>query len=100
MHWEYITVSYAGGLNVKLLSKWYDSILKPWVIEDKAEGKRSLDDLQLIQEAGKEVSAARSLFSQVEDPDMMDWAVYSLTAAEKRYDYLIKRYRQKKDQSS
>jgi hypothetical protein len=45
--------------------------------------------------AGEEVAAAQNIYSEVGDPDLVDWAVYQLTAAEERYNYLLKKYRQK-----
>ncbi len=94
MQWEDIA-SYARGLKMKLWAKWYDSIRKPWIIEEKEENKNNDYDLKFIQDAKDEVSEAENIFSRADDPDMVDWAIYNLTAAEKRYNYLIKKYKQK-----
>ena len=69
---------------------------KTWIVPAEDEVNPVLDDVQIIKQAREDVAAARNVYAQVEDPDMVEWAVYSLTAAEKRYDYLLKKYRQKK----
>ncbi len=49
---------------------------------------------QMLEIAKQELDSAYNLFARAEDPDMIEFAVYNLKAAEKRYDYLIKRARQ------
>ncbi len=48
-----------------------------------------------IEKARRELFAARSFFESVSDHDMVDHAVYSLQAAERKYAYLMKYARQK-----
>lgn len=74
----------------------WNGIRKSWIMTSAEEPSEPLDEIKLIQMAGEEVAAARNIYSEVEDSEMVDWAVYKLTAAEKRYDYLLKKYRQKK----
>jgi len=97
MQWDIV---YCGlnleGRCMKAWSKVWDGIRKPWIIKAEEEPDLEIDDIKVIKMAGDEVAAARNSYAEVEDPDMVDWAVYSLTAAEKRYDYLLKKYRQKK----
>lgn len=81
---------------MKAWSTMWNGIRKPWIMTPAEEPGEPLDEIKLIQMAGEEVAAARNIYSEVEDPEMVDWAVYKLTAAEKRYDYLLKKYRQKK----
>lgn len=76
------------------ICKLWSYIRKLWMIDDEKPNPE-VDEIKLIQMAGEEVSAARNLFSRADDPDMVDWAIYSLTAAEKRYNYLFKKYKQK-----
>lgn len=78
-------------------SKMWNEIRKQLIIRPAEEPGEPLDEIKIIQMAAEEVAAARNIYSAVEDPDMVDWAVYRLTAAEKRYDYLLKKYRQKKE---
>ena len=81
---------------MKAWSKALQCIRKTWIVPAEDEVNPVLDDVQIIKQAGEDVAAARNVYAQVEDPDMVEWAVYSLTAAEKRYDYLLKKYRQRK----
>lgn len=49
---------------------------------------------QVIEEARREWLRAGSYFENVTDPDLIDHAIYSVRAAEKKYMYLLKRARQ------
>lgn len=62
-------------------------ILSPTGNEGNEE---SLSPDRMLQEAYQELVQAQNLFSRVEDPDMIDYAIYAMKAAEERYDYLIK----------
>ncbi len=73
---------------------WKNISWNPWIMKDKRDINH-IDDVEEIKKAVEEMDQARSIYSQVDDPEMVDWAVYSLTAAEKRYDYLLKKYRRK-----
>jgi len=53
------------------------------------------DDYLALADAHQEWVAARNFFEQVSDPDLVDYAVLSLKAAEKRYVYLWKRVRER-----
>ena len=81
---------------MKLWEKGWDSLLKLFSCE--AEDKQAIkpDEIQLLQEAREQLNEARNLFARVEDPDMVECAIYSLTAAEKRHNYLIKRFKEDK----
>lgn len=43
-----------------------------------------------IDDARREWLSACSFFNEVSDPDLVDMAIYSMDAAEKRYIYLLK----------
>ncbi len=47
-----------------------------------------------VKQAWQEWQDARQRFNQVSDPGMVDYAVYSLQAAERRYIYLLQKARQ------
>lgn len=51
------------------------------------------DDYIALADAHQEWMAARTFFEQVTDPDLVDYAILSLQAAEKRYIYLWKKVR-------
>lgn len=46
------------------------------------------------EQARREWQLARSYFDTVTDPDLIDFAIYNLKAAERRYTYLLKQVRQ------
>ncbi len=58
------------------------------------EKDRYNDDYQALVEAHSEWLAARDYFEEVTDPDLVDYAILSVQAAEKRYVYLWKRMRE------
>lgn len=53
------------------------------------------DDYLALTEAHREWLAARDFFEQATDPDLIDYAILSLKAAEKRYVYLWKKMRER-----
>lgn len=59
---------------------------------NKADPTR-FEEHDLIEQAHREWQAARALFEQVSDPELIDQAIHRLTATEKRYVYLLKRFR-------
>jgi ABC-type nitrate/sulfonate/bicarbonate transport system substrate-binding protein len=48
----------------------------------------------LIDEAKKDWQEARAYFNTVTEPELVDHAIYTLGAAEKRYVYLLKKARE------
>ena len=66
-------------------------ILKP---EEETE---IIGDDEIITQALEEINQAWNLFSEVEDPELIDYAVYSLKAAEVKYNYLVKRLKRKEE---
>jgi len=58
------------------------------------EGERR-DLLEALEDAWEEWQAAQNFFSEAADPDLVDQAIFRLEAAERRYDYLWKLFRQK-----
>jgi len=53
------------------------------------------DDFHALSEAHREWLAARDFFELATDPDLVDYAILSLKAAERRYVYLWKKMREK-----
>lgn len=58
---------------------------------DHRQPEVAITDEELLEEAYQELVEARSLFTQVQEPEMIDYAIFHLKAAEQRYDYLIRR---------
>lgn len=46
-----------------------------------------------VEEAKAEWVAARQYFETVSDPDLIDFAIFNMEAAERRYTYLLKQAR-------
>jgi hypothetical protein len=80
---------------MNLWAKVWDSLLKILECESEDKPARKTDEIQLLQEAHEQLDEARNLFARAEDPEMVECAIYSLTAAEKRYNYLLKRFKNK-----
>ncbi len=59
------------------------------------EKYRYLDDRAVLAQAHRDWMAARKLFEFTTEPDLVDYAIHSLQAAERRYIYLWKKARQK-----
>lgn len=60
-------------------------------IVQKAEKKEPTNDIFINAEcARKEWEYAKNIFENVSDPDLIDYAIYNVKAAEKKYTYLIK----------
>jgi len=55
-------------------------------------------DLATVKEAGNELRLAYQILSQADEEDMVDYAVFTVKAAEKRYGYLLKKYKQQEKQ--
>lgn len=73
---------------------WWDNILRG------ISGQRSAvsavpSEEALLAEAHREWLAAKEFFEHATDPDLIDYAVLSLKAAEKRYVYLWKKARER-----
>jgi hypothetical protein len=47
-----------------------------------------------VKRAYAEMKAAENYFDNVNDPDLIDFAIYDLEAAKKRYAYMLKKARQ------
>lgn len=51
-------------------------------------------DQEMVKEAGNELRQAYQILSQAEEEEMVDYAVFTVKAAEKRYSYLLKKFRE------
>jgi len=60
------------------------------------QGQKLASDEELLQQAHRELLEAHSRFSMAEEAELIDCAIYSLKAAEMRYDYLIRRIKQQR----
>ena len=53
----------------------------------------AIDDLALVRQAHEEWLAAHAYFQWVAEPELVDYAIALITAAERRYGYLLNRAR-------
>ncbi len=53
----------------------------------------SPDYYTLVEQARQEWLDAKARFNEVDDPDLVDYAVYAMEAAENRYMYLLRKAR-------
>ncbi len=54
-----------------------------------------ISDECVLQQAHQELKQAQNWFANLDEPEMIDYAIYKIKAAEKHYDYLLKRIRLK-----
>lgn len=47
-----------------------------------------------VKKAFSDMKAAENYFDSVDDPDLIDFAIYDLQAAKKKYAYMLKKARQ------
>lgn len=53
-------------------------------------------DEEMLQRAHRELQEAHNCFSSVDDPELIDYAIYSLKAAEIRYNFLFQKIKQQR----
>lgn len=80
--------NYLIDLSQKLLGEKYE-------ITGEEEGYTY--NLSLIEKARQEWLAAIVLFNNVCEKELIDYAIYNLNAAERRYTFLLKEAREKKE---
>lgn len=78
---------------MRLGAKLWSLVSNHMFLHDDVTSAVDTSDEALLQEAYREMVQAQNLFSRVEDADMIDYAVLNLNAAEKRYNYVLKRIR-------
>jgi hypothetical protein len=54
------------------------------------EDPREMSLVTLVDKAHREWMQAKAYFEEVDDPDLVDHAIYAMEAAEKKYIYLLK----------
>ncbi|WP_350343696.1 DUF2508 family protein [Proteinivorax tanatarense] len=72
---------------------------KDYFLDDgnQVDVPKSKSALQLTEEAKREWQCAKEYFNSVTDPDLVDYAIHSIAAAEKRYQYLLKQAKEKQN---
>jgi hypothetical protein len=87
------------------VSRWVDKMqglvekVDSLLVEGGRKKQPELDEeimlKRAVEKARRELMAAQSFFESVSDPDMVDHAVYTMQAAERKYAYLLKYAREK-----
>lgn len=68
-----------------------DLNLKNFLKSFKIDKKQTNDDLYInLEKAKKEWDEAKNIFENVSEPDLVDFAIYNIEAAEQKYVYLLK----------
>ncbi|MDI9481448.1 MAG: DUF2508 family protein [Syntrophomonadaceae bacterium] len=75
---------------MKNLSTLWTKLRQLLELNDDRTVETVIAEEQLLEEAYQELIEARGLFTQAQEPDMIDYAIFHLNAAEQRYDYLIR----------
>lgn len=65
------------------------------ILENFKSKKQSTEDEMFIniENAKKEWEDAKNIFENVSQPDLVDYAIYKVEAAEQKYIYLLKQYK-------
>lgn len=67
------------------------SILENFKIHKNLSNENKKDDLYTnLENAKKEWEEAKNIFENVSEPDLVDYAIYNVEAAEKKYVYLLR----------
>ena len=80
-----------------ILARW--NLPRCWTKRNKNVNKKIGIDREMVQEAGAELRQAYQVLSRVEDSEMVDYAVFTLQAAEKRYGYLLRKLKEEEKQA-
>ncbi len=79
------------------LSKWFEVCARYFTDRDQAGALGAwCDEDRALDHVHRDWLAASRLFDFTTEPELVDYAIYSLKAAEKQYVYLWKRARESK----
>ncbi|MCK8824510.1 DUF2508 family protein [Fuchsiella alkaliacetigena] len=76
-----------------MLSSYYQGLKVKLVILDLDEFNFTIDEE--LEAAKKEWLEAQAYFQKVKEPDLVDYAIYSIEAAQAKYNYLLKEVKKK-----
>ncbi|NLZ28661.1 MAG: DUF2508 family protein [Firmicutes bacterium] len=76
---------------MRFLIRWAKKLSKHFFPRETPAEKEAREFQGIIRGALREWEEARNYFEQVEDDELVDYAVYAVCAAEKKYVYLYKR---------
>jgi len=73
------------------LNTWMQKYNRP---DTLLEAPQQMPLSQLAEKAKEDWHQAQAYFENVNDPELVDYAINNLEAAEKRYNYLLKKLRE------
>lgn len=76
-----------------IIQAWDTMVNKLSATNRSSPPDKETDFFAMVEQARQEWKAAKSHFDQVSDPDLVDYAVYAMEAAEHKYTYLLKKAR-------
>jgi len=80
---------------LKIPDNFY-ALLRQLLSGCKGTGKTKLRSTdEILEQAKKDWLCAYRIFDEVTDPELMEYAIYNLKATEKRYMFILNKYRGK-----
>jgi dTDP-4-dehydrorhamnose 3,5-epimerase-like enzyme len=89
-----------GGFFMEIWSRLYSRLKNCRLFNENHQENVDFSDRELLQGAHRELMCAHNMFARVVDEEMVDCAIYSINAAEKRYNYLYKKIKQEYNSES
>ena len=78
-----------SSISGKEVKKEIKSVLELFKVQKDVDDKK---DLYIsLENARKEWEEAKNIFENVSEPDLVDYAIYNIEAAEKKYVYLLRK---------
>ncbi len=87
-----------GGMGLRVLDMIWNVFREAFVLDQGQKCFEKWADGSVLEAAKKDWQIAQSIFDEVNDPELIDFAVYNLKAAEKKYTYLLKRLRSQNEE--
>lgn len=85
---------------MEIWSRLYSRLKNCHLFNENQQENVDFSDRELLKEAHRELMCAHNMFARVVDEEMVDCAIYSINAAEKRYNYLYKKIKQEYNSES
>ena len=85
---------------MEIWSRLYSQLKNCRLFNENHQENVDFSDRELLKEAHRELMCAHNMFARVVDEEMVDCAIYSINAAEKRYNYLYKKIKQEYNSES
>ena len=85
---------------MQIWSRLYSWLKTYHLLNGNQQKHVAFSDRELLKEAHQELMCAHNMFARVVEEEMIDCAIYSINAAEKRYNYLYKKIKQEYNSES